>query len=99
MTRSATRRTIDHDEIREWAAEHGAEPASVRNTSDDGLGVLTFDVVGHGAGEEELSHVEWDEWLQAFEDNGLALVVQDHKASGEDSTFFRLVNRESVEGD
>lgn len=100
MSRSESRTLTDHQEIQSWARDHDAVPASVRGTTDDArVGVLTFDIEGYGADETDLAHVEWDEWLQAFEDNGLALVVQDRKASGEDSTFFRLVNRDTVDTD
>ena len=97
MSSSDTRTTTDHTAIQDWAKEHDAVPAAVRGTTDEAsLGVLTFDVRGYGADETDLQHVEWDEWLQAFEDNGLAFVYQEQKASGEDSTFFRLVNRDTV---
>jgi glutathione synthase/RimK-type ligase-like ATP-grasp enzyme len=85
--------TTDHDEIRSWVEEHDGTPAVVRGTeSDQGRGVLRIDFPG-GAGEDQLEHVEWDEWFQAFEDNDLAFLYQQQKASGEDSTFFKLVAR------
>ncbi|WP_370617665.1 hypothetical protein [Mumia sp. Pv 4-285] len=34
-----------------------------------------------------------DQWFEAFDREGLALVYQEQKADGEDSTFFKLVNR------
>jgi hypothetical protein len=37
--------------------------------------------------------ISWDEWFRKFDEAGLALVYQDEKASGEDSTFFKLVSR------
>ncbi len=90
---SETKTTTDHDEIRRWVEDHGGTPASVKGTgSDDDAGVLRIDFPG-GAGEEELEHISWDEWFQKFYDNNLAFVYQEQKASGEDSTFFRLVKR------
>jgi hypothetical protein len=93
-TASETRQTTDHDEIRRWVEEHGGTPARVRGTeeSGDGAGVLRIDLPG-GAGEDQLEHISWDEWFKTFEDNNLAFLYQDHKASGEDSTFFKLVER------
>lgn len=99
MSTSDTRTTTDHEQIRSWAEEHDAVPASVRGTGDGQLGVLTLDMVGHGAGEEELEHVSWDDWFSAFEDNDLAFVYQERKSSGEDSTFFRLIDREGADVD
>jgi hypothetical protein len=85
--------TIDHETIRRWAEERSGAPASVRGTAKQGeAGVLRFDFPG-GAGEDELEHISWDEWFEKFEENNLALLFQDEKASGEGSTFFRLVTR------
>jgi hypothetical protein len=90
---SKTNTTTDHDEIRRWVEEHGGKPATVRGTGNgDGAGVLRFDFPG-GAGEDALEPISWDEWFQKFDENGLALLYQEEKASGEDSTFFKLVSR------
>jgi hypothetical protein len=90
---SESHTTTDHDEIRTWVEEHGGAPAQVRGTeSDDGGGVLRIDFPG-GAGEDRLEHVDWNDWFSVFEDRGLAFLYQEHKASGEDSTFFKLVSR------
>jgi hypothetical protein len=93
MVASETRTTTDHDEIRRWVEEHGGQPARVRGTdSGEGGGVLRVDFPG-GAGLEQLEHIGWDEWFRIFEENNLAFVYQERKASGEDSTFFKLVRR------
>jgi hypothetical protein len=90
-SKSAT--TTDHDEIRSWVEEHDGKPASVRGTGDgDVAGVLRIDFPG-GAGEEELEHISWEQWFEKFDDNDLAFLYQQEKASGEDSTFFKLVSR------
>jgi len=90
---SQTRTTTDHDEIRRWVDEHGGKPASVRGTEDgDGAGVLRVDFPG-GAGEDQLEHISWDEWFRKFDESNLEFLYQEQKASGEDSTFFKLVSR------
>lgn len=91
-TASETRTTTDHDEIRRWAEAHGGVPATVKDTSDEGPGLLTLDFPG-GAGEDKLQHISWDEWFEKFDRENLAFLYQEQKASGEDSTFFRLVRR------
>ncbi|WP_209323697.1 hypothetical protein [Brevibacterium renqingii] len=85
--------TRDHDEIRKWVEARNGVPASVKGTEaeDDGAGVLRFDFPG-GAGEDELTHIEWDEWFEKFDEKGLSLLYQDTTADGEQSTFFKLVN-------
>ena len=90
---SESHTTTDHDEIRQWVEEHDGKPVIVRGTeSSDGSGVLRIDFPG-GAGEDELESVDWYRWFQVFDDNGLAFLYQEKKASGEDSTFFKLVSR------
>jgi hypothetical protein len=90
---STTKTTTDHDEIRRWVEEHGGKPAMVKGTgSGSDPGVLRIDFPG-GAGEEQLEQIDWDEWFRKFDESGLAFVYQSEKASGEDSTFFKLVKR------
>jgi len=73
--------------------DHGGRPATVRGTSgSDAAGVLRIDVPG-GADEDDLDHIDWAEWFTKFEGQNLALLYQQHKADGEDSTFHKLVSR------
>jgi hypothetical protein len=85
---SETRTTTDHDAIRQWAEAHGGKPAVVKGTD-----VLRIDFPG-GAGEDELEPVSWEEWFDRFERNNLALLYQERKAEGDDSTFHKLVARD-----
>jgi hypothetical protein len=90
---SLSHTTTDHDEIRKWVEEHDGVPATVRGTGDgDEAGVLRIDFPG-GAGTDRLEHIDWEEWFQKFDDSELAFLYQERKASGEDSTFFKLVSR------
>jgi hypothetical protein len=93
MASSKSKTTTDHDEIRRWVEEHDGKPASVRGTENGGgAGVLRIDFPG-GAGEDQLEHIGWDEWFDKFDSEKLAFLYQERKASGEDSTFFKLVSR------
>jgi len=90
---SETATTTDHDEIRRWVEDHDGKPASVRGTeSGDAAGVLRIDFPG-GAGTDDLEHISWEDWFAKFEEENLAFLYQKQKASGEDSTFFKLVSR------
>jgi hypothetical protein len=91
MATQTSKKTTDHEEIRRWAEEHGGRPARVKGTGDPG--VLRIDFPG-GAGEGELEPISWEEWFDAFDRNNLALLYQEEKASGEDSTFAKLVSRD-----
>jgi hypothetical protein len=89
-----TKRTTDHDTIREWAERRAGTPASVRDTeSDDEAGVLRIDFPG-GSGEESLEYISWDEWFRKFDEENLCFLYQEEKATGEGSTFFRLLSRD-----
>jgi hypothetical protein len=92
MAKSESKTTTDHDEIRGWVEEHDGSPAAVRGTGNGDVGVLRIDFPG-GAGEDELEHISWDEWFEKFDSEDLAFLYQERKASGEDSTFFKLVSR------
>ncbi len=90
--------TTNHDTIRAWAETHDAVPATARGTQSDGeAGVLTLDMVGYGADEVQLEHISWDMWFDKFDDANLAFLYQEEKTSGSDSTFFKLVSRDSVD--
>ena len=89
---SDTHTTTNHDEIRRWVEGHGGQPASVRGTGNGDPGVLRIDFPG-GAGEDQLEHISWEEWFEKFDENDLAFLYQEEKASGEASTFFKLVER------
>ena len=88
--------TTDHEEIREWAEERGAKPACVRKTGGKGdVGILRLDFPGY-SGEESLEPIEWDQWFEKFDEQGLALLYQETTVGGEKSNFNKLVSRESV---
>ncbi len=85
--------TTDHEEIRKWVETHGRTPSSVKGTEHgDPAGVLRIDFPG-GTGQEQLEHIQWDEWFRKFDENGLAFLYQTQKADGSDSAFFKLVRR------
>src|SRR5262249_48818262 len=98
-SKASSRVLVDHDEIQSWAEQRGAKPAAVRNTSDDendGVGIIRVDFPGYSGGDS-LEEIQWDEWFEKFDDNNLALVVQEKNANGQPSNFNKLVNRENVE--
>jgi hypothetical protein len=94
MAESKSNTTTDHEEIRRWVEDHDGRPVTVSGTGDgDDAGVLRIDFPG-GAGDDSFEKISWDEWFEKFEENELAFLYQEQKASGEDSTFFKLVRRE-----
>jgi hypothetical protein len=88
--------TTDPDEIRQWAEDRGAKPACVKGTGNKkDAGVLRFDFPGY-SGAESLQPIDWDEFFEKFEENGLALLYQPETARGQKSNFNKLVSRESA---
>ena len=90
--------TTDHDSIRSWADARGGRPARVHGTGggdDPGLIRIMFPDVPQ-ADDENLEEISWDDWFDAFDENGLALVYQEETADGERSRFNKLVSREHV---
>jgi ferritin-like metal-binding protein YciE len=89
--RGSARPLTEHDEIRQWAEERGANPACVRGTGGRGdTGMIRIDFPGF-SGEKSLQEISWDDWFQKFDENNLALLVQDQ------GNFNKLVSRESAQ--
>jgi hypothetical protein len=96
-SKASSRVLTDHDEIRQWAEERGARPSAVQRThTDDNVGIIRLDFPGY-SGEDSLEEVEWDEWFDKFDDNNLALIIQDETAGGEKSNFNKIVSRDTAE--
>jgi hypothetical protein len=94
--RAEQRVLVDHDEIRQWAEDRGAEPACVRGTGGkNDIGMLRLDFPGY-SGESSLEHISWDEWFPKFDEKNLALIVEERTARGQVSNFNKLVSRDSV---
>jgi hypothetical protein len=91
--------TTDHDEVRRWAESRGGRPARVAETGDGGdPGLIRLMFPGAPQAEDEnLEEISWDEWFDAFDENGLALVYQEQTADGEQSRFNKLVSREHAQ--
>jgi hypothetical protein len=68
----------------------------VRGTGGgEDVGMIRLDFPGF-SGEQSLEHIEWDDWLQKFDESGLALLVQDTTADGQQSNFNKLISRETA---
>ncbi len=89
--------TTDPDTIREWAEERGGKPSQVKGTGGkDDTGILRIDFPGY-SGADSLEEISWDDWLEKFEENDLALVYQEETSGGVKSNFNKIVSRASVE--
>jgi len=92
-----SRATTDHDEIRRRVDERGGCPARVKETgTGEDPGILRIDYTGF-SGRESLEKIDWDEFFEWFDRNGLAFLYQEEKRDREPSTFSKLVSRDTVE--
>ncbi|MGH9480129.1 MAG: hypothetical protein ACRD1A_12920 [Terriglobales bacterium] len=78
--------TRDHDEIQQWASEHGATPSVVSDTG----GMLRFEFAPQPP--EELAEVEWSDFFRVFDERGLELVYDDKPGS----RFHKLIYPETA---
>lgn len=94
MASKESRRTTDHDEIRQWVEERGGQPATVKGTErgEEHAGILRIDFPGVGE-DEKLEHIDWGTFFSKFEESGLAFVYQNETAKGGESRFAKFVRR------
>lgn len=91
---AAARPLTDQDEIRRWAEERDATPSCVKGTGDGRSPIPPR--LPHYGGEESLQEISWDQWFQKFDENNLALLVQERTAGGQKSHFNKLAKCETV---
>jgi hypothetical protein len=86
--------TTDHEVIRTWAEERGGRPAQVSVTGDGEVGILRIEFPDYPENRDEaLEPISWDEFFDKFEKEKLAFLYQDTTAGGEQSRFFKFINR------
>jgi hypothetical protein len=60
-------------------------------------GVIRLDFPGY-SGADSLAEITWDGFFQKFDEQGLALLLQDRTACGQKSNFNKLIARETAAG-
>jgi hypothetical protein len=89
----SSRKTIDHDEIKKWVEDRDGRPARVKTTGDEGdPGLLRINFPGYGK-RDTLEDISWEEFFEKFDSKKLAFLYQDTTKSGQESRFFKFVNR------
>ena len=90
---SSSRKTTDHNEIKKWVEGRGGHPARVKTTGSDGdPGLLRINFPGYGK-RDTLEDISWEEFFEKFDSKRLAFLYQEKTKSGEESRFFKFVNR------
>jgi hypothetical protein len=97
-SQASSKTTTDHDQIREWAEQRGGIPACVQGTGDsDDVGIIRIEFPdAPNSRDQKLQEIDWDEFFEKFDDQGLALLYQETLASGETSNFYKIIKRETA---
>ena len=100
MASRLSRTTRDHDEIRRWAEARHAIPCEVASTRQDGeAGILRLCFPNaKNRNDAALHEIDWDQFFEKFDENGLSLVYQEKTAGGARSNFNKLIHAESESG-
>lgn len=90
-----TTRTTNHEKIRTWAEARGGKPATIADTegAEGQPGVLRIHFPDYSQDDEEFEVIDWDTFFEAFDRNGLALLLQESTTDGELSRFCKFVSR------
>lgn len=84
--------TQDHEEIRRWAEARGGKPGAVRSTEtedDPGILRICFPNAPH-KNNEAIEEIEWDDFFDKFDEQGLEFHYQEKTAGGQTSDFNKL---------
>ncbi|MFZ0490367.1 MAG: hypothetical protein WBV11_06015 [Salegentibacter sp.] len=93
-TQGESKTTTDHSTIKKWAEERDGKPALVKGTGDTGKGGGLLRINFPGYAEENLEDISWDKFFSIFDENNLKFLYQEKLKSGEESRFFKLVDKE-----
>jgi hypothetical protein len=95
--RTTSKLTTDHAEIRRWAQDRNAKPATVANAEKgDSPSRLRLKLPGRNGGLS-LKEIGWDAWLREFDQRKLAFLYQEQIASGERSDYYEIVSRQTAD--
>jgi hypothetical protein len=95
---SSSSKTVEHDEIRQWAEARGGRPSIVRTSGGKGKkksgGVLRIDF---GPKEEKFDEITWEEFFEVFDQSHVSFLHQDQTKDGKESRFNKFVERSPEE--
>ena len=84
----------DHDRIRKWAEARRARPACV--VGAENRAEIRFDFPRVRA-SEPLQAISWAQWFKIFDENRLALLIEEDAKGGKKSKFNKLVSRNTAD--
>jgi hypothetical protein len=89
--RHEAQQTTDHAAIRRWTEQRDGRPATVEGTEQRGehAGVLRIKF----RDDDGLEEISWDDFFEKFDEEKLAFLFQDRTKDGDESRFFKFVER------
>lgn len=91
---SKSKITTDHNKIKSWVNAREGKPAAVKTTSTENeTGILRINFPGFSE-SNNLQEISWDEFFKTFENENLAFLYQEELSGGDESRFFKFVDRE-----
>ena len=85
--------TTKHNEIQSWVEKRNGKPAIVEGTEDNQEAAGLLRIKFSDDSGNNLKEVDWDEFFDTFEEKKLAFLYQDKTKDGDESRFFKFVNR------
>lgn len=91
---SESRTTTDFNTIKNWAESRSGIPAVIKDTDRNGAdGVLRIHFPHNSPEPESFDEISWNDFKNKFEDNHLAMVYQERREDGSNSTFYKFIDR------
>ena len=93
-TKSDSKTTTDHNEIKQWVEDRDGKPSVVESTtnSSKGDGLLRINFPGYA--EDNLKDISWEEFFRIFDENNLEFLYQEETKDGGESRFFKFVSKD-----
>lgn len=85
-----SKRTTDHDVIKNWIEKHNGEPAVVKGTEENQEPAGLLRVKFSEESSDDLKTVGWDEFFNTFDEKNLAFLYED---DNKENRFFKFVSR------
>lgn len=94
MKEGESKTTKDHDTIKKWVEKRDGKPALVKGTGDNAKGSGLLRINFPGGAEESLENIPWKKFFTIFDENQLEFLYQEKTKDGNESRFFKFVNKE-----
>tara|TARA_R110002020_G_scaffold283271_1_gene499014 strand:+ start:473 stop:757 length:285 start_codon:yes stop_codon:yes gene_type:complete len=94
MKNGKSESTMNHQKIKKWVEDRQGKPALVKGTGDTGTGGGLLRINFPGGAEESLENITWDKFFKIFDENEVQFLYQDENKDGEQSRFFKFVNKD-----